>query len=298
MRSILALVVGLSLGASACSGGTATTSSLTTPAAVSTTVAVSNSAPPLETADLVLVHRVRGECPMGVCQETLVWSDGYFRTREYEQATATEGQSAPSIVAAVIDVAAAGLLKAEPAAEAGCQPDVDDLPDEFLVAVATEEAARRLSWCRRAGADLPPAWDTLDSLVNEIGQTPTQPAAAIVLLYSLTGGCGMTGSCTTTAIDETGRRWAVAPLPFDDGHVALHSSHADPHDVDRLIGLIGETDFAALRASLGEGVCNGCVDGVDFTFDFVGVGEALDSVTYDLSTANLPLLELMWAIAE
>jgi hypothetical protein len=212
MRSILALVVGFSLSATACSGGFAITSSVTTLAVVPTTVAASDPAPYPDGAVLVLVHRVRGECPMGVCQETFVWSDGYFRTSEYDQATATEGQFAPSIVAAVMDVAASGELKAEPVAETGCQPEVDDLPDEFLVAVATEDAARRLSWCRRAGADLPPAWDTLDALVNEVGQTPTQPAVAIVLLYSLTGGCGMTGSCTTTAIDETGRRWAVAPF--------------------------------------------------------------------------------------
>jgi len=271
---------------------------VTTLAVVPTTVAAIAPTPASDNAVLVLVHRVRGECPVGVCQETLVWSDGYFRTSEYDRATATEGQFAPSIVAAVMDVAASGELKAEAAAEAGCQPEVHDLPDEFLVAVATEEAARRLSWCRRAGADLPPAWDTLDSLVNEIGQTPIQPAAAIVLLYSLTGGCGMTGSCTTTAIDETGRRWAVAPLPFDEGKVALQSSHADPDDMDRLIGLTSETDFAALRASLGEGVCNGCVDGIDFAFDFIGVGERLDTVTYDLSPTNHPLLDLMWAVAE
>jgi hypothetical protein len=298
MRSMLALVVGLTLSATACSGGTATSLLVTTLAVVPPTVAASDPAVSPETADLVLVHRVRGECPMGVCQETFVWSDGYFRTSEYDQATPTEGQVDPSIVAAVMDVAALGELKAEPVADAGCQPEVDDIPDEFLVAVAIEEAARRLSWCRHAGADLPPAWGTLDALVNEIGKTPTQPAAAIMLLYSLTGGCGMTGSCTTTTIDETGRRWAVAPLPFDEGHVALHSSHADPDDVDRLIGLIGETDFAALRALLGEGVCNGCVDGIDFAFDFVGVGEVLDSVTYDVSPANHPLLELVWAVAE
>lgn len=295
---MLALAVGLSLSATACSGGIATTSSVTTLAAVPTTVAASDPAPSPDGADLVLVHRVRGECPMGVCRETFVWSDGYFRTSEYDQATATEGQVAPSFVAAVMGVAASGELKAEPVADAGCQPDVDDLPDEFLVAVATEEAARRLSWCRHAGADLPKAWDTLDSLVDEIGQTADQPAAAIVLLYSLTGGCGMTGSCTTTSIDETGRRWAAAPLPFDEGKVGLQSSHADPDDVDRLVALVSKTDFGALRASLGEGVCNGCVDGIDFSFEFVTVGETLDSVTYDLSPANHPLFELMWAIAE
>lgn len=297
MRSILALVVGLSLSATACGGSSAATSSLATNTVVPTTVVASNPVPP-ETADLVLVHRKRGECPMGVCRETFVWSDGYFRTSEYNQAPPTEGQIDPSTVAAVMDVAASGELKAEPAAEAGCQPEVDDLPDEFLVAVAIEEAARRLSWCRHAGADLSPAWDTLDVLVNEIGKTPIQPAAAIVLVYSLTGGCGMTGSCTTTSIDETGRRWAVAPLPFDEGNVVLQSSHADPDDVDRLIGLTSETDFAVLRASLGEGVCNGCVDGIDSAFDFVGVRERLDTVTYDLSPANHPLLQLMWAVAE
>lgn len=295
---MFALAVGLSLGATACSGGIATTSSVTTLAAVPTTVAASDPAPSPDGADLVLVHRVRGECPTGVCRETFVWSDGYFRASEYDQATATEGQVAPSFVAAVMGVAASGELKAEPVADAGCQPDVDDLPDEFLVAVATEEAARRLSWCRHAGADLPKAWDTLDSLVDEIGQTADQPAAAIVLLYSLTGGCGMTGSCTTTSIDETGRRWAAAPLPFDEGKVGLQSSHADPDDVDRLVALVSKTDFGALRASLGEGVCNGCVDGIDFSFEFVTVGETLDSVTYDLSPANHPLFELMWAIAE
>lgn len=259
---------------------------------------MTDTLPVSDVAALVLVHRLRGECPGSVCQETLVWSDGYFRATPYDQVDATEGRITPSTVAAVIDAAAQGQLKEEPLAEAGCDPGVDDVPDQFLVRVATEMNARELVWCRHADADLPPAWDALEALLDEIATASAQPAADIVLRYSIMGGCGMTGSCTTTSIDKTGRRWALAPVPFDEGQVALVSSHADPNEADLLAAMVSETDFAALRASLGEGVCNGCVDGIDFAFDFVDVGEGLDSISNDLALSNHPLLELMWAVAE
>lgn len=292
MRTLLALLV---LAASACGSGSAATTS--SPGVVPTTSHSTDPGPATNVAALVLVHRVRGECPNSLCRETLLWSDGYFRIGSYD-ADAVEGEVGPSLVAAVTDAVASGELQPEPTAELGCDPGVDDVPDGFLVAVPDSESALPLSWCRHGDAELPASWDLLAALVNETEAAPTEPAADVALYYSLTGGCGMTGSCSTTSIDLTGRRWSLAPVPFDEAGIALQSSQADPGKVLQLVQLAAETDFAALRASLGEGVCNGCVDGIDFAFEFVGVGETLDSVNSDLKPANHPLLELMWAVAE
>jgi hypothetical protein len=135
----------------------------------------------------------------------------------------------------------------------------------------------------------PPATTT----VPPVTTTSTVTAAPVAVIRD-SGGCVQMGpNCAIYVI-------------WNDGSVAVHRSDETnttglpPVDsaeisgtipvevVDRLAAAIAATDFDELRARLGEGSCQGCVDGIDteITFYTQSSEETISSIEFEFDPSD------------
>lgn len=127
-------------------------------------------------------------------------------------------------------------------------------------------------------------------------QVAGPPADAVVFEADVIGGCFMMGpNCARYVVYGDGAletfRLGVEPVEL------VGTGTVDPVLVSDLWTEVGATDMDGFRASLGPGVCNACVDGVDtlLTLRVGGDVFAFDSaeVDFDVQRPIFALVDLI-----
>lgn len=72
------------------------------------------------------------------------------------------------------------------------------------------------------------------------------------------------------------------------------TAQLDSELVEKWITLVKSTDFEKMKARLGEGTCNACIDGTDFTYEVSTKTKSiiLDSQKEDFHNNNEPFFEM------
>lgn len=121
----------------------------------------------------------------------------------------------------------------------------------------------------------------------------TPPPDAVVLSIDIVGGCFMMGpNCVRYEIHGDGHL-DVFRLGGDTVEKVGEGS-VEPIQVTDLWAEVRETDMDALRASLGPGTCQACVDGTDtmLTITVDGVTHTFDSVEVEFDE-TLPVFAIV-----
>ena len=135
---------------------------------------------------------------------------------------------------------------------------------------------------------------TTSSSTTTTTEAATEPVVAFTV--QLDGGCMMAGpNCATYEFltDGTVNLYRVGALDVPEGTGSI-----DTANVDRVLLHLDEANLAELRASLPEGECRACYDGIDTTFVYAAPDPvAFNSAEVELVTTE-PLFAATWAALE
>ena len=135
---------------------------------------------------------------------------------------------------------------------------------------------------------------TTTSSTTTTTEAPAEPVVAFTI--QLSGGCMMAGpNCATYEFltDGTVNLYRVDALDVPEGVGSI-----DAAIVDEVLLHLDAVDLDELRASLPEGECRACYDGIDTTFIYATAPPtAFDSAEVELVTTE-PLFAATWAALE
>ncbi len=270
-------------------------------AATATPVPTAAATPPdatsSSTAELVAVSITRSDCPNGICSRTEIWSDGSVRLDQEGRTEITRAlQEDMDRLTGLIEAFPEGLMGwlIEPGQQLLCQPELDDGGRQLQI-----RRGGRLDIVDTCHAEGPEV-DELLAAVSAVrsGSVPiraSQPRPLADLDYI--GGCDMGGTCPTATLWTDGR-WARWAFERGEDHLHLSSGAVSPSAASFLLVEMLDTDFDALRAGLGPGVCHACVDGINRNVDLHVAGTIVSFSDVEHELEGAPIFDDLFALMD